>query len=562
MEDMSLFTDEAFWAAFGPKKEKLRADYLIYACAALQRNDPTLDFVCASHWKWPEGYLRPMGEAILHNTVVTELDLHMTEMVPVSLDAEDIQESDMEATALAAEPLLRYLRSSPSLRRVSLNEDISGACVENPALHWLCCNVLKAIAERPILVKLCLWIAVPMQEFADLLSGTQTVRYLELNVDCLHSGGDDDRLSTIKPLTIQALRANQSLETLRLLHYDENSSLWSKDLLEPLASHPNLQCIKLFCCGFPISIPKTLPLVLQQSTTLQEIAFEQYDIGKKSWNKVIKALQLNSSVQRLVLEDCRFTGKKAIEYFIQAFQATRKIVNNDGTPDRNIVEVSLCSSRLLFDEFTLAKVLGQIWKDPVKPRRARQEGHSFLQTTSLCVACARCGLKDVAENLPHATHLRALSTKESRNIHGDSLCHCNGNLNADALVRAVQCNGSLHSVDVEVEPDHAKTVRRRSGESKWPLLGERRLRLMGAYCERNRMAPQLLAKRLDLLDDEHDKVQQLQIVPPVFAAMQPAWKMSPNTLLIGLTAAAGPATIGRHGDSLKRIGQQGEAARP
>lgn len=535
MDSTVLFMPREFWRLSKPEQEKHRPDYLLHVCAAFRRNDPTLDKISTPCWlPWPHGFLRPLGEALLNNTVVFELELNMHERFFWPHDAGDMQESDIVAAAREAEPLLQYIRSSATLRNIRLY-DQRCICFEKPVFHWLCRHILKAIAENPCIEVLDVKGPLPMQEFVDLLSSSLTVRLLDLDVESLNYFGDTDHSPTTKPLVIQALRANQSLETLRLSVWDELSSFWSNDVLSSLVSHPKLQCIELHGRIYSPSIQKTLTLVIQQSTTLEHVVLDHFTVGKKSWKKFVKALELNSNIRRLTLDDCSFPGKKAAEGFIRAFRAMRQSGDSDIAAAQEFVEVSLRCGH--FNGKVMADVLAQIWKGPAAPRRTRQNGYFFMRLSSLCRYCAatggRCDVNDVARQLPHATHLRALSTHE-RDL---STCSCNGDFNPDAFVQGVRCNGSLHTVDVKVVT--------------WPSLGYRRVRSIEAYCERNRVAPQLLSKRFDNKDDSHGPEQQqaaalhVQIFPPVFATIMPAWKMAPTTLLIGLTAAAGPATIGR-----------------
>jgi hypothetical protein len=172
-------------------------------CDRIRGNDPSLDHVNTYHMA-NEGYGRPLGGALLQNTIVTRIDIDTG-----SFFGSEEDEDNSEPLAM-----LQYIRTSTVLCTVSLGRRISRRpSMSNPRLS-LVRDIIVAVGQSQHLTTFISDVTLPADDFCSFLTTTKTVREMELSRRCLEGfcslvDGDINRL-------IDCVEINQSMSSLSM----------------------------------------------------------------------------------------------------------------------------------------------------------------------------------------------------------------------------------------------------------------------------------------------------------------------------------------------------------
>jgi hypothetical protein len=155
------------------------------------------------------------------------------------------------------------------------------------------------------------------------------------------------------------------------------------------------------------------------------------------------------------------------------------------------------------------------------------------------------GWSQLTRRLPNVVHLRELHLTHIVKRHSSSM----------DFVCAMQRNGSLHEV--------SGTSIQRYPLPDTPLFGAEELQRIRIYCQRNRMARELLQNASLLCDDTSDghATTLLSLLPTLFAVLIPARRTHPNSIFAGLLqVACSGNSIGPRGRN-KRLGPSSNGGR-
>jgi hypothetical protein len=158
-------------------------------CCSLQQNDPRISTLNLERLQsiLPENYTETIGTALRGNTHITSMTLTGS-----IVDREDTEVSKRKAT-----PFIHFIRTSNSIRHVSLNI----------YAERLTSEILIAIGNSPSVEQLTLQNFVPSIGFRDLMAATRSLKTLEFNGNCYLQNSD---------LMVQAFSVNQTLESITI----------------------------------------------------------------------------------------------------------------------------------------------------------------------------------------------------------------------------------------------------------------------------------------------------------------------------------------------------------
>jgi hypothetical protein len=282
-------------------------------CDRLRRNDPTIRTVdAAANWSvahtdfWP-GYGHPLGQALLHNTVVNRLCLD-----PL-LFFHDEQVDYDEATAA---PMLEYLKTRPSLRSVRL--DVKDAFEPSDMYEsqlTLQGQILVALAQNSNVMIFSSTTNLPQREFVQFLtSRTMAVRSCRLEEFAMRSFTDTTELAV-------AFEANQSIRRL-FMNCTGHSWRHVGQVIRQLdarssSAHPTGPDLKVTVA---LSNLTFLHRLMHSTRVLNALILRRISIDEEGSMLLCNGLALNQSVKKLSLIDCDLSKEATLEFtaFVQS----------------------------------------------------------------------------------------------------------------------------------------------------------------------------------------------------------------------------------------------------
>jgi hypothetical protein len=324
-------------------------------CERLRCNDPTVIRILDDSYPFPTGYGQRLGAALQHNTKVTDLTLHLSDL----LSLRDVVAATTESVML----LMDFINSSPALQRVRLTHSahcgprdamlasqILDAMIQNPgisALHWNVEQRSLELVTRFIEAKRTTLVSLELYFSCNRNEGRQPMEQRTLVANMESAARATARLTRLESLTLRVpqhvglfLNPLVGHATLCHLHivfaYDAYMSMLrsSTDMYlvsEILNNCMSLQHLRLANCHFSYerwgmlaiglaAYKKTDASRRQQLNSLQleECSFEanatlllaDKDSTKCCpWKGVHRAPDLPRAVGSLKLVNCRFSDR-------------------------------------------------------------------------------------------------------------------------------------------------------------------------------------------------------------------------------------------------------------
>jgi hypothetical protein len=461
---------------------------------ALRNNDPSVtnvDFSCAWHWDGvAAGYGGALGRALAQNTVVSFIALEVSLLL-----------AESDTTIDSAAPLILYLRNSSSLLHASLQTNMRA----RGSFEALEDALLGAIAENAsievlLLDRIDLWRNSRVQV---LRSKLHSLKKLSIN---LTSSDNSNQVAVANRLFDSTYGANHTLTELTVFGRDTDFS----SFLPHLHSVRNLRNLDLLVARAETMTTACFHILAQflySTRMLSHLSLTNFKLRGDDASEMLVAMS-KSTVSSLLLCKCEF-DTTATESFIKLVQ---------GTGEENPM-CDLTVHKVAFDNLTLGQVLAVcLIGSPLKELFwSHREGGSdpdvgtffdHLATMPYKISLDTLSLprlnaldaESMARFLPMSTSLRILKI----NAFVDPASHVQ-------LLSAVRQNGSLLNVSG------------RDDDAIIPFLTR------NVFFRRPRIR--------DMLAENGEEA--LRYFPTFFRAAQGALRTAPNSMLIGLLAAAG-----------------------
>jgi hypothetical protein len=276
-----------------------------FQCDRLFRNDPDIIKVDAAYEDISStdpmlGYGRPLGQALLPNTVVNHIVLN-----PSTFFTAGVSHPQDEAT-----PMLDYIRSSPALRTVTLRNGYSVQAEENRTLtNSIVEQILDATTQNPGIECIEMRVEVQPDDFARFLETTK-VRTLDLTDpvfwNAFHVGDESTRH------VAEAFGSNRMLAELSLLTI-ETTDFAVEQILRQLGRHLTLRKLTLcahvgqrFCTEL-----KGLSSLVRATSVLETLILQHVGIDLEHAVHLMDGLASCGTLARLNLHFCTFTSEAA-----------------------------------------------------------------------------------------------------------------------------------------------------------------------------------------------------------------------------------------------------------
>jgi hypothetical protein len=492
--------------------------YFLRLLAKLETNAPSQTRIELGRVSWDlVGYGGELGAALLHNTVVTYLELNVMYLA----GKYDETNHSMTVTTLRSHtndlvPLFDYLRTTSSLEQLTFLG--RGSRQDHPVSRQVLEDILDAVAQNPHRVALCCHTWMPLVALAKLLKRTSSVYRLDLGVD--FDGYLDDSFRQLLP---EAFGNNKSLEELRIVGIEASNKAIVGAILERLAGHSKLRVLLLkFTSSAPL--PLALSLLLQSSfSKLEEVTL----IGLR--RAVWKCLRLGletGRIPKLYLIDCPFEKREAKD-FLEWMQSCSR------TPFQ-VTDLSIHHCLAMEDCIVEPPYLSLFFSAPTRTQ---------IRTRVLRMNCLfRVQLQAIAYYLPQSVYMRELSiyflayegTLPSKSLTGIPAAYVEADTStssiAGQLLEGVRQNGSLYAFHFL---DHGSAAGRSGNASLLP--GQMKAKVQ-AFVERNQRIPELLCDADDHFTSDPTNQANVWLFPALFSAANAAPAMAPTNLLIGLLA--------------------------
>jgi hypothetical protein len=269
--------------------------------ALLSGNPPTLtEFNLEEHTRPTRNYFRLLGEALQGNTHVSSLHLNIgTEWM------------DLDISSIHASPVLSFLRSSASLRKVVLH----GRTVLDVDEEVIRC-FFESIVENPSIEDLIVnEYSISAAVVRILESTTCSFRSLTLPV------WDADQSNAVAAV----LRAHQTLERIRLVFmqevdFDGELSVIVKSLFH----HGSLRDLEIevyLAIEDHTHFVNATSMALLEATTKLDSLTVNFTFSESGAQRFAKALMQHESLTRLTLVDASFDNDKAMSAFVAIMKA-------------------------------------------------------------------------------------------------------------------------------------------------------------------------------------------------------------------------------------------------
>jgi hypothetical protein len=451
-------------------------NYFHTLCTLVSKNHPSVTKISNPHssFKFPKGYGKALGKALLNNTHVSSIFLDFDLFYP---------------NVELVEHLVSFLKTSTSLRRLEMVgtpiprfEVFVDAISANPFIQDLSCR------------------SISPSHFCTLMTSTKSIK----NLDARLLRTYHDRLHEDLDIYSFAFSKNRHLKSLKL-DTSNNGDLLTNSLM-------HLAVSKAAICELWICIPDNtdwslVAQFMQATPTIRDLCIDDHYF-RSGMKELILGLQVSpsieascasTSVSKLSFWRCSFTREE-----LTMFVAFMQTPTNDGD-DRVIYKSSL--RELLFYatdviyhrtvDFTedLVETLSmQYFHSNAKPPKLRPTIGSEVKVVSLrsvslsaklidemaqnsthinleCLSLARVHAKEcclLTRALTRVATLRVLNLTDMQKVEGKSI---------QQVVENLRENGNLHFISSQGCNE---------AEGKNNLLRDVALRLARAYCERNK----------------------------------------------------------------------------
>jgi hypothetical protein len=490
-------------------------------CKRIRRNDPTIRTVDAvsntfDRFIW-FGYGRPLGKALLSNTVVDRIDL--------SLDlfhaSQQLDEAGLEREEA---PMLQYLRTSKTLRTVRIDSD----CGDEEFVEWwdtgeedpdyrLLGKILLSIAQNPSITTFASSRELPFNEFAQFLTSPATkVRTIRLEHFAMSHFRDTALLAdafavnrSICNLFMNCLGDPHVEQVVRRL--DEECSHCSSSTPRPITKVTAV-----------VSETMSLETLLSSALVLQTLVLEKMTFDGQHAKQLFAALSSNKSVTKLCLRKCDFPEHAAADIFDLVQPMVRRGASN------------LRALQLM------RETLGGVSSLHSVELEGNRSVAGFIYMMAEYDSIGSIGVKSLTLNMekPSASDLEALRLYLSRTsaLRDLRLGWSRRGTISRQLSLAFRANGSLVQVLMERSPVvHARMME------------------LESYCSRNANLPLILAGYRDGGSCAERESEPLSLVPSLFVAAQQATRIAASTMLTGLLALSDSVADGR-ADALRMRG--------
>jgi hypothetical protein len=494
--------------------------YFLRLLAKLETNAPSQTRIELGRVSWDMvGYGGELGAALLHNTVVTYLELNVMYLA----GKYDETNHSMTVNTLRSHtndlvPLFNYLRTTSSLEQLTFLG--RGSRQDHPVSRQVLEDILDAVAQNPHRLALCCHTWMPLVALAKFLKVTSSVHRLDLQVDL--DGFDD----SVRQLLPEAFGINKSLEELRIVGIEASNKDIVGAILERLAGHSKLRVLLLkFTSSAPL--PLALSTLLQPSfSKLEEVTL--IGLRRAVWKCLNLGLE-TGRIPKLNLIDCPFEKREA-KAFLEWMQSCSR-------RPFQVTDLSIHHCSSMEDCMTEPPFLSLLFSAPLQAQ---------IRTRVLRMNCLfRVQLQAIAYYLPLSVYMRELSvyflayegTLPSKSLMSIPAEYIEADTStssiAGQLLEGVRRNGSLlafHFLD-------RYSVAGKTSRNASLLSGQMNAKVQ-AYMERNQRIPELLCDADDHFATNVDTTNHANVwlFPALFSAANAAPAMAPTNLLIGLLA--------------------------
>jgi hypothetical protein len=438
------------------------------------------------------------------------------------LEEEEEEEQDGSESNDSIALLLKYMRESRALRKVTLfgRKHDTGTSLPIAILH----RFFLAIAASHTIEDLFLdGLELHPEGFGVLIKTTQSLKSLRVQQTCgFASVAARDNFA-------QAVSENQTLEH---LHLDQT---FVEPVLLCLGSHPRLRELLLnFDDVMHPSQMEALAGFLRACKTLTLLDLCGYQFDKDLFETFKNGIRSSTSLTKLAFRLCEFDEESTLlfQHILEPKKDSTTIRELKFGPDNTFHKLSTGS--VVVNILTPNQV-GDDATDTGKITSLDLLDMTESDTTDLVLVCdALCanatgirlqrfhvgsiddtGCDALTRCLPQLLYLKQLSIESVASVvHGVN----------SRLLRALHQNGSLHDIH--------------TGET-----------VLQCSCMRNETIPILVAKpRLNDDENEDSDETDLCLVPTLFGAAKQAPRTAPTVMLIGLLAtrdAVGPKSGGK-----------------
>jgi hypothetical protein len=520
-------------------------------CALLQDNDPNTTKVEAYNGhSIPVDYDR-IGKALQGNTHVTDLTVEMRFLFDSSPDYDESSFASNHERANEnelfirgeknADLLLQYIRSSTTLRELSLRDFDSLQGMEHRVASRLAGLFFRAVASSSSIVKLDIgsrsYVEISQESFGVMLQQTRSLRRLHIPAPntTMHFewiGGAFRTNSTLESLVLESDGSEESEES--------DDYMVTKDILSSLHSLPKMQDLCLRYHGeITNEAAEGLCSFLGATSTLRRLDIDYSYMTAEAMQRLIDGLRSNrGTVKRLGLPFDNILPPDTSQALMTYLRSTAGPSNCLSDLRYYDTELDALAESMLIPDSIGSGLrhleLGFADVDVFLNALSTHGSHSKLESLQIVFydtmadALWRC--------IPTLVHLRELR------VH---LTWLNFNSIFPRLVPSLKKNGSLFKV----------TFPMNYGDPEPDPPGCRKRRYLDALGQRNENLPRMLsrprleheAQQEDIANDDMTDIEQF---PSLFAASLDAEQMSPNTFLIGLVSSQGE--VGQHSHGEKR----------
>jgi hypothetical protein len=494
-------------------------------CTKLKDNDPDARYVRT--YGLPFGWGRTLGEALTGNTQVRSLDIRLNNLLTNDNESELYTDIDGERVEYFTSGIRRFICESQSLKEVAIQFTPFTPDIEPSVAALLSTLFLMAVAQSPKLEGFQLTSAAPVPsiELARLLETTQTLTHFSVDGAALEGKNGHD-------LIVREFGANRTLTNLSLWNVHDNQLL--EGIIGQLGAYPALKYlnVRAFQENVPI-LDEAFETLLRRTHSLSNLGLRGYHINGRSMERMVDGLKANHTLRTLRLEgnEGQFCLSKTAMLSFANYMQQRGTANTldslelvdcppwvstmlNGDSIKGIPLMMLLLGTSL-RELSLTAIQDDVILLGFLDEYARFAKRIRLERLVIWNLCAQ-SYAALLRCLPHLVYLQSV-TFFVKGFDVDS--------SAAGLLASLRKNGSLRSV---------------SYSSPCRKTADR-------FTERNRNVIRLLTPlREDTFafwswDDTPSS--NLHLFPSLFKVVQPAQRIAPNSIFMGLLNAsvfAGP----------------------
>jgi hypothetical protein len=490
-------------------------------CDAIRRNDPAMSKVHLDlQGTWEPQSTRSLGEALLHNTCITTMTIAIK-------SNQFNQVSNIDVTNC---PLLRYFRTSSSLRELRLWRGCPEAALPSHASNDYATSLIcMALAESLSLQKLDICeVPVTATAMAHLLQTTNTLQNLATDLYGFEHADHADQVQLA-----EAFAGNRSFEVIILSYFC--APVLADLLVQHLGLHSTLRTLRLNH-GWTCRWFESLGRLIEATSALQDFQLQGFSFTENEMQMLVNGLISSRSVTTLELGECKL-DMIASRLFTEFVQTRCNSQEPDGNRLRELRLYSCPMGEQGMGEAAAAMLVNSALQ--VLDVDGYQYGHfdciKFFAALSsngatIRLPCLKLRFRKEQEvdallhYLATCLHLRELVV---------TLVHESVN-SQRALCRALYKNASVYRVELCYDTfDHSTSTMVTD-----PALTAAESRMLESSCARNLRIPQLLAapNLEETAQDNATDGTALALFPSLFYIARQAPRTTLNNMLIGLLA--------------------------